>query len=144
MRRFLAVVAMLLGLPVGAQAAGSIVVTSTQVGNNVVRYDIDWTSSSGGAVSALPMDIVRGWISQALVVPDSGGTQPSDLYDLELQDSANNDLTQDAGDNLSNATSKMILFDPPIYYDGTTALELVVANAGNAKGGVFSLWIGPR
>lgn len=129
--------------PTPVEAAGTITSTATNVGGNVTRYVLDWTCTAGGAVSGLDMSIIRGRIFQAEAIPDSGGTQPSDLYDLELQDPNNVDLLQDAGDNLSQTTSKLMLFDPPLFYDAVGSLELVIANGGASKGGQLILWIGP-
>jgi hypothetical protein len=80
-------------------------------------------------------------------VPDGGGTQPSDLYDVTLVDTNAIDVIAGVGANLSNATStlKVPSFGTTTlyryYHDGTQQLDLVVANAGAAKGGTVVLWV---
>jgi hypothetical protein len=129
--------------------AGSISLTASTLGaSGVTRYDFDWTSDASGDVNSTSSDIKRGEIFQIRFKPDSGGTQPSDLYDVQLQDSDNVDLLNDGssgrGSNLSNATGAYMQWDPPIWHDGANQVELVVSNAGNAKGGVVSLWVRDR
>lgn len=123
---------------------GTLTLSSRGVGAGLTRYTIDWLSDSSGDVSGntQAMDIKRGYIRQVEFVPDSGGTQPSDAYDATFINTESVDFLQGFGANLSNSASKLILFDPPIYYDATYKLDLVIANAGNAKGGTFVLWIG--
>jgi len=140
----LAVITALVGpalLPAPAEAAGSVTVTSTIVGNGVVRYDIAWTSSAGGAVSSNSLSLIRGYLVQAQAVPGSGGTQPTDLYDLELENTNAVDLLDAEGANQSQTTAEFFQFHPAPYHDGVASLDLVIANAGNAKTGTFSLWI---
>jgi len=130
-------------LPQQAFAAGTLVVTPRSIGNGIYRYTMVWTSDAAGAVSGNPMNIRPGRIIQMKFTPAGGGTQPTDLYDAVLNEINAVDLTIGGGANLSNVTSKILLPSPTYYYDGTTALDLVISNAGNAKSGTFTLWIGP-
>ncbi len=123
-------------------AAGSIAVTSSfDTAQNVVRYDIAWTSDAAGAVSGNTLAIRRGRVIQYAIKPGAGGTQPTDLYDLVLNTVDGVDILDGKGANNSNTTAELGVFWPPIYYDATTALDLVVSNAGNAKTGTFTVWI---
>lgn len=147
LRRFLVVVcALLVALTVPLGAAGTVTVTTADVGGGVTRYSIAWVSTAGGAVSANAFAVARGELLQVKFVPDAGGTQPTDLYDLTLVDSNSVDYLAGGGANLSNATATVTVpklnssFRP--FIDGTATLDLVVANAGNAKGGTVILWIG--
>lgn len=145
-RKLLLACALLLGLAAPASAAGSITVTSTTVGSSQVQYSLAWTSDAAGAVSGHALDIRRGFLLHVEFVPGSGGTQPTDLYDAQLQDRFDVDLlnngTTAQGGNLSNATSKIVQWSPPLYYDGRGSLELVISNAGNAKTGTVYLTVG--
>lgn len=144
---FFAVAATLaLALAAPASAAGSITVTSTSVGSDEVQYSLAWTSDAAGAVSGTQLNIRRGRLLHIEFVPSTGGSQPTDLYDAQLQDRFDVDLlnngTTAQGGNLSNATAKIIQWNPPLYYDGLGSLELVISNAGNAKTGTVYLTVG--
>lgn len=143
---FAVAVALALALAAPASAAGSITVTSTSVGSDEVQYSLAWTSDAAGAVSGHQLNIRRGRLLHVEFVPSTGGSQPTDLYDAQLQDRFDLDLlnngTTAQGDNLSNATPKAIQWNPPWYYDGLGSLELVISNAGNAKTGTVYLTVG--
>jgi len=145
-RLLLALTACLLLAGSSPRAAGTVTVTSAGVGGGVTRYTIAWVSTAGGAVSSNAFSVNRGEILQVKFVPDGGGTQPSDLYDLTLVDAASVDYLAGTGANLSNAAATITVpkvnssFRP--FVDGTATLDLVVANAGAAKGGTVILWIG--
>lgn len=132
--------------------AGSIAVTSSGLGGGYSKYSVAWVSSGGGAVEENPLPLPRGHIHQVKFVPDGGGTQPTDLYDVTLRDAIAGgvDFLTGIGANLSNANRKIGV---PQLGDGTTALQRVfveagnyyptVANAGAAKGGTIEIVIGP-
>jgi len=132
--------------------AGTVTVTTSDLGGGYSKYSIAWVSSAGGAVAENAVGIKRGHIHQAKFVPDGGGTQPTDLYDVTLLDAISGgvDFLTGIGANLSNANRKIGV---PQVGDGTTALQRVfheggdlyptVANAGNAKGGTIILVMGP-
>lgn len=138
--------ALALALAAPASAAGSITVTSTSVGANEVQYSLAWTSDGSGDVSGHTLNIVRGYLLHVEFVPGSGATQPTDLYDVQLQDRFNLDLLNDGttaqGGNLSNANPKAVQWNPRWYHDGLGSLELVISNAGNAKTGTVYLTVG--
>ncbi len=123
-------------------AVGTITFTSTNVGSGFVKYTMAWVSDASGDVSgnAVQFNITRSALRQAQFTPDSGGTQPADLYDATFTFNGA-DVLDGVGANLSDTTSTMILFDPPLFYDETSNFDLVIANAGNAKGGTFVLWV---
>lgn len=127
--------------------AGTLTVTSSSVGGGVAKYTLAWVSTAGGAVSANAFAVKRGELLQVKFVPDGGGTQPTDLYDVTLVDENSIDVLAGAGANLSNAAStiKVPSFGATTLYryfhDGTQTLDLVVANAGAAKGGTVHLWV---
>ena len=149
MRRLLLAVliaALALGVPVSA--AGTATVAITSVGGGITKITIAWTSTAGGAVSANAFAAPRGELLQVKFVPGSGGTQPSDLYDITLIDTDSVDVLAGAGANLSNAAGS---FKVPSFgattlfrylHDGAQNLDLVVANAGAAKTGTVTLWFG--
>jgi len=123
-------------------AVGTLTVAASEAGRGITKYLCTWTSSAGGAVSANSFAVPSGYLVAIKCVPDSGGTQPDDLYDLTLVDADTVDVLDSRGLNLSNAAGKILQWDPPLFID-TATLDLVIANAGSAKGGTVSIWMLP-
>lgn len=126
-------------------AAGSITETISRT-RTVRSIALDWTSDAGGAVSGIPSTHVSGVIERAVFVPGAAGVQPTDAYDVTLLDDDGLDVLAGRGANLSNANKSQSV---PLVGDGTTTdtrvaidgqLNLVVANAGNAKQGRVKLY----
>jgi hypothetical protein len=117
------------------------VTTSSRSPLYVYRYRVRWTSSAGGAVSANPFTLTHGKLLQIKFVPDGGGTQPTDLYDVTLVDEDNLDYLGGAGADLSNATPKLIMWDPPVMNHTSQQYDVVVANAGATKSGYIYIWV---
>lgn len=144
MRRLVCVLVAMLLAVAPVLAVGTVTVATTTVLGNVDRYTITWVSSAGGAVSGNAFT-PRGYLLEVKFVPATGGTQPSDQYDVTLVDGDGVDvLTQGGtshGANLSNASASRVLFTTPVPLDGSTTLDLVVANAGNAKGGTVVILV---
>ena len=124
--------------------AGTLAVTTADKGRGVTEYQFDWTSDASGDVNGTAQAVKAGTIVGVKFKPDSGGTQPTDLYDVVLNDAHSVDLLAGGGANLSNATStrKVPLLSTyaRTYFEGGD-LTLVVTNAGNAKGGLVYLWV---
>lgn len=144
-RRFAAALglALVLALSAPVHAVGTVVVTTTYVGFNVTQYQLAWTSNASGAVSANPLAI-RGHLLGVKFVPGAGGTQPTDLYDATLVDVESLDILNAQAANLSNVTGRYFLFDPRFFVPGGPGgqtLDLVIANAGNAKTGTVYIWV---
>jgi hypothetical protein len=131
---------------VHAAAAGTLGVSRAQVNGNLQRVTLTWTSTAGGAVSGNPFSVPTGQLVQVKFVPGAGGTQPTDLYDVTLVDGDGVDVLAGLGANLSQSTASIVAprastNAAPFLIDATT-LDLVVANAGSAKSGTVTLWIG--
>ena len=145
MRKTFLVLALLAALTLPLFAVGTATVTTTQYagigGANRVRYAIAWTSTAGGAVSGNAFSTVRGKLILVKFMPSLAGTQPDNLYDITIVDTDSVDLLNGAGANLSNAAGAYVTFNPPIYLDGTSTLDLVIANAGASKTGTVYIWV---
>ena len=118
--------------------AGTLTVVTAAVQGGIAKYTLTWVSSSGGAVSANLFDLWPGEIVKAKFVP-SGSVVPSDGYDVTLVDTNSCDLLNGVGLNLSSTTA--FAATPAVYHDGAQQVDLVVADAGNAKGGTVTLWV---
>lgn len=129
----------LAGVP---QAAGTVTVASVNLRGNLVQYTVTWVSTAGGAVSGNAFSIAAGRLVSIRFTPDSGGTQPTDLYDVTLAETSGvADLTSGQGANLTNAAAVLVQWDPPLYQSGARTVDVVVANAGNAKGGTVVILV---
>jgi hypothetical protein len=133
--------------------AGSITVTTSDYGAGITKVEILWVSDASGDVSGSTFSMHPGTIIAVEFIPDSGGTQPSNLYDVTFLDVHGVNMF-DAGDgtsigaNLSNtAASHHVPFvgGGSVTYvrqwlHGGAGYQPVVANAGNAKGGTIHIY----
>jgi hypothetical protein len=125
--------------------AGTISVSAAEIVGKATRYTVQWTSDSSGAVSGNSFDVKGGGLLQLKFIPGSGGTQPTDAYDVVINDADGIDVLRGGGANLSNAVGSYST--PP---DGAPVLLLeagpltpVISNAGNAKSGTIVLYFWP-
>jgi hypothetical protein len=141
MRKFLislSLLALVLWAPL--HAAGTVVVES-RGSEGVMTYTLAWTSTSGGAVNGNQFRTIHGRVSQIRIVPGTGGTQPSDNYDVTLIDPAGIDLLNASGVDQSNSVGEYFMMDPPIHVTTQNLLDLVITNAGSAKTGTVTVWV---
>jgi hypothetical protein len=121
--------------------AGSITYTEETHGS-VRLVKADWLSDAAGDVTEnATTEHYSGVILYAAFVPDAGGTQPTDQYDVTVLDKNSLDVLNGLGANKSNSVTAYA-----DQYDGLGAvanskLTVTVDNAGNAKGGIVYLWI---
>jgi hypothetical protein len=138
---FASIVVLLL-LQASPQAVGTVTVTTTTLGDiRAVKYSLAWVSDGSGNVSTNPQTFRPGSLIQIKFIPDGGGTAPTALYDVTLVDASGIDYLGGTGANLSATVSTQTRVTAPLIYDATGTLDLVVANAGAAKGGTVQLWI---
>lgn len=129
--------------------AGSVTITYSET-RTVKKVTLDWLSDASGDVSGTHTKYLSGVLERVVFIPDSGGTQPTDLYDITLEDDNGMDVLAGQGANLSNANTTNICPGVPLKDGSTTSvkpmivddlLELKVSNAGNAKGGQVILYL---
>jgi len=126
--------------------AGSVSITYSET-RTVKKVTLDWTSDASGDAT-VDTKALSGQILRVCFIPDSGGTQPTDLYDVVLNDADGIDVLEGLGANLSNSTSTDVV---PVVTNGTDGnmqpvavdgvLSLAVSNAGDSKGGKVILYI---
>ncbi len=120
--------------------AGTVTRTTQDLDRRRQAIRLAWTSTSGGDVSAHSFTPKRGRLVQVKFVPGASSVQPSADYDVTLVDSDGADLLQGEGADLSNSAASFVTFATPVQLPGG-AIDLVVANAGNAKQGTVVLWV---
>jgi len=145
--------ACLLGVILGVaplQAVGTAVVTVADIGGGLTKITVAWTSTAGGAVSANAFAVPRGELLQVTFIPGTGGTVPTDLYDVTVVDLNAIDVATGNGTDCSATlarvrvplTGNAAALTHRIFLDGSSTLDVVVAAAGNAKTGSVILLIG--
>tara|TARA_R110002020_G_scaffold138674_7_gene309160 strand:+ start:4142 stop:4525 length:384 start_codon:yes stop_codon:yes gene_type:complete len=121
--------------------AGSITTTVSKQ-NSLVKYKMDWLSDASGDVDVDAIAMVQGEIQSVHYFPDAGGTQPSDNYDLTMADTYGVDILTGTGSNLSQTTDTYAVPALSTYFKVVIeagSYDLVIANAGNAKGGIVEV-----
>lgn len=101
------------------------------------RVDWSWTSHTDGTVAGGVG--LSGTIIGRIVgfITNPGVAAPTDNYDITLLNSDGVDVLAAAGVDRDTLNSEQVNPAVPIPVDGT--LELVIANAGSGKNGVFSI-----
>ena len=123
--------------------AGSIT-TSVSKDGSLVKYKMDWLSDASGDVDVDAIAMVQGEIQSVHYFPDAGGTQPSDNYDLTMADTYGVDILTGTGSNLSQTTDTYAVPALSTYFKVVIeagSYDLVIANAGNAKGGIVEVLV---
>lgn len=128
--------------------AASITITYDEARGPVKRVKLDWTSHTDGTVSGIATKALNGQLQRVVFVSDSGGTQPTDLYDVTLLDEDGADVLGGVGANVDRTAVKNFA---PICETGTNGevlaplicgtLTLTIANAGDSKGGEVILYL---
>lgn len=109
--------------------------------SSVKLCKFDWTSDGSGDVSQVTAQAYNGEIVIVVFVSDSGGTQPTDLYDVTLTDSNSGlDILCGNGANIDRTANQYVLPSSNLL-PATGKLTLAVANAGASKGGEVYVYI---
>lgn len=107
--------------------------------SSIKKITFDWLSSSGGAADATTTEYFDGVFLAVSFEPDSGGTAPSDNYDVVLEDADGRDLLLAQGANLDLAINEAVV--SRMLPVAKSQITLGVTNAGDAKGGVVTVWL---
>ena len=121
-------------------ATGTVTVTEKLTTSTVKSVVWNWLSTAAGAASETTTAAVDGLIEYVVFVPDGGGTQPTDQYDITITDSNSVDVLGGLGANLSNAANVYKARKDGLGAVAGSTLTLNVTNAGNAKGGIVVLY----
>lgn len=138
----LLILALLLGVCSAASGAVTNTVSDTRTMKRMCVY---WTVSASGGVNGVTAPI-SGIIERYMIVPDSGATGPTNLYDMTLVDDDGMDILNGQGANLgSNTTYKThaqygVTNGLPIAVDDGSGLYLSVTNAGPENAGHLVIW----
>lgn len=129
--------------------AGTLTHTPRQAASgSIARHDIALLSDSSGNCTGTTSRIT-GTILRVQWVPDSGGTKPSDNFDVTVSDEGGTDILGGQGANMdADAPFDMCPGQP--FTDGTTTsvapitindtLSVSASNMGSAKGAKIILY----
>ena len=116
-------------------------VTTTEETHGTVRkITFAWTSSAGGAADATTTYAYSGEVIRLVTVPGTAGNQPTNLYDVVVNDVDGNDVLMGAGANRSNAATEQVLASS-LGCVANDKLTLGVTNAGDTKQGTVYLYV---
>lgn len=133
--------------------AGAVVITTSKIDNAIGKYEVTWISDASGDVSGSVFAMMSGTIIAVEFIPDSGLTQPTTLYDVDLLDAEGVTMFDDGsgssiGTNLSNAAASHHV--PLVGLTGVTIyrrwhhggdVQLTVAGAGDTNSGVVNIYV---
>lgn len=106
----------------------------------IKKITYEWTSDAAGDAELETAQAYTGTIERLVTVPGTGGDQPTNLYDVEIQDEDDVDVLMGAGEDRSNTgTEQASAGDLGIV--GYSTLTLVVANAGDGNTGTVHLYV---
>lgn len=119
--------------------AGTVTITEETIGS-VKKVKFEWTSSAAGAADGTTTKTYNGEIIRLVTVPGTVAAQPTDLYDVAVNDEDTTDILMGAGVNRSNVNTEQVLASS-LGCVANDKLALAVTNAGNAKSGTVYLYI---
>lgn len=119
--------------------AGTVTVEE-EVYGSLKKIRFVWTSDASGNADKATTRAYNGVIERLVTIPGSGGTQPTDDYDVELVDEDGVDVLMGAGHDRSNADIEQVLASA-LGCVANDTLTLQVSNAGNAKSGVVVVYL---
>ena len=118
-----------------------VTITQDSVEYPLQKIQWDWLSATGGTVSSAASGWYCGKIVKVSLASDSGDTAPTDGYDVTIEDGDGLDVLSGNGANVT-ASATVYINDPTkMLWVRSGTLTLKVANAGDAKGGVVTLYI---
>jgi len=131
----------LLVIPAYVWAAGSAMTFTEVTHGTVKKVKVAWTSDdTTGAVSGTTTNVYSGRILGAITVPGAGGVQPSNLYDIAVNDSDSVDVALGALIDRSNAATQFVA-EASMAGLASSKITVSVTNAGNSKQGTLYLYI---
>jgi hypothetical protein len=133
--------------------AGSIVVSTSEVSNNIMKYSVAWTSDAAGAVNGNTFDMAVGTIIAVEFVPGTGGSAPTTLYDVDMLDAENVTMFDDGAGTSIGTNLSAVAASHKVPLVGTTgvtiyrrwhhggAVQPTVAAAGDTKSGTINIFL---
>ena len=120
-----------------------VVVASEETFSTVKKVAFSWTSGTGadaGLATKTTTNTYSGKIERLVTVPGTAGDQPTNLYDVVLNDEDGTDVLMGAGANRSNAATEQVLATS-LGIVANDKLTLSISAAGDTKKGTTYVYI---
>jgi len=108
---------------------------------SVKKIVFTWLSAADGTATSTTTNPFTGLIQRVVQIPDGGATQPTNLYDVVVNDSDGSDVLHGLGADLSNAATTVKDYTDGVGAVVNSTLSLSVTNAGAAKGGKTIIYL---
>jgi len=119
--------------------AGTVTVAE-RTHTSVKKITWSWTSDASGNADLVTTKAYDGEVRRLVTVPAGGGSAPTDLYDVVINDADTVDVLLGSGANRAAASTQQVNASSLGIVAGDV-LTLQVTNAGNAKSGTVHLYI---
>lgn len=110
----------------------------------ITKIAIAWVADGSGNVDVTSTQKVSGLIARCVTVPDSGGTQPDNLYDVVINDDNGVDVLVGGGTDRNETNAEQfapLLSTYASVIVADTTLTIVVSNAGADNAGTLNLYM---
>lgn len=120
--------------------AGSATITE-KLSHVTQKITWAWTSDGAGAVNGnlTVSKTIEGPLLALMTIPSGGGTAPTDLYDLVINDVNGHDILAGTGTDRSATLTQYVTSG--LLACAGTSLDLRISNAGASKQGTVVIWI---
>ena len=120
-----------------------VVTISEETFGTVRKVVFSWTSGTGADANLAEKTTANaysGKIERLVTVPGTAGDQPTNLYDVVLNDEDGTDVLMGAGANRSNAATEQVLATS-LGIVANDKLTLSISAAGDTKKGTTYVYI---
>ncbi len=107
---------------------------------SVKKVTYQWTSNATGDATAVTTQQYDGAIQRLVTVPGTAGDQPTNLYDVVVQDGDDVDVLMGEGLDRSNVNTEQVNA-ASLGIVGYSTLTFVISGAGDSNTGVVHLYI---
>ncbi len=118
--------------------AMSVTITEERSGT-VRKVKFVVVSAADGSATGTTSYAYDGAVLRFVAVPDGGATQPTNAFDVVLNDADGYDILAGQGADLSNAAPTTVVASMGAI--ASDKITLVAANMGDSKGATFYLYL---
>jgi len=117
----------------------AIVVTTEETFGTVKKIKFEITSSDAGVATATTTNFFSGEVLRFVSVPGAAAAQPTDAFDIALNDEDGYDILAGQGTNLSNAATTTVVASMGCLANDKIALS--AAGMGDQKTATIYVYI---
>ncbi len=126
-------------------AVGTLTYTASVPRGRGQKIVATWVSDASGNVSGIPIPSLNGVVTRLTTIPHAGGTAPTTLYDIVLNDDEGIDvaagLLANRSATVTESVSPMLGGSTNVPSQVVGSITPVVSNAGNAKSGIIIIYL---